>query len=75
VRPSHGYELIKAIEDEAKTIRQQAVVEMRRSVTTMSLVGEVAGMMVRRPRGVTVVKPRGTVRMAGELAARLLARR
>ncbi len=64
-----------AIEDEAKTIRQQAVVEMRRSVTTMSLVGEVAGMVVRRPRSVTVVKPRGTVRMAGELAARLLARR
>ncbi len=64
-----------AIEDEAKMIRQQAVVEMRRSVTTMALAGEVAGMMVRRPRKVTVVKPRGTVRLAGELAARLLARK
>jgi len=64
-----------AIEDEAKMIREQAVVEMRRSVTTMALVGEVAGMVVRRPRAVTVVKPRGTVRLAGELAARVLARR
>jgi len=63
------------IEDEAKMIRQQAVVEMRRSVTAMALVGEVAGAMIRRPREVTVVKPRGTVRLAGELAARLLARR
>ena len=64
-----------AIEDEAKMIRQQAIVEMRRSVTTMALAGEVAGMMVRRPRNVTVVKPRGTARLAGELAARLLARK
>ncbi len=64
-----------AIEDEAKTIRQQAIVEMRRSVTTMALAGEVAGMVVRRPRNVTVVKPRGTARLAGELAARLLARK
>jgi len=63
------------IEDEAKMIRQQAVVEMRRSVTAMALVGEVAGAMIRRPREVTVVKPRGTVRLAGELAARLMARR
>ena len=64
-----------AIEDEAKMIRQQAIVEMRRSVTTVALAGEVAGMMMRRPRSVTVVKPRGTARLAGELAARLLARR
>lgn len=64
-----------SIEDEAKMIREQAVVEMRRSVSTMALAGEVAGMMVRRPRTVTVVKPRGTVRLAGELAARLLARK
>jgi len=63
------------IEDEAKMIRQQAVVEMRRSVTAMALVGEVAGAVIRRPREVTVVKPRGTVRLAGELAARLLALR
>jgi hypothetical protein len=64
-----------AVEDEAKMIREQAVVEMRRSVTAMALAGEVAGMMVRRPRNVTVVKPRGTVRLAGELAARVLARK
>ncbi len=64
-----------SIEDEAKMIREQAVVEMRRSVSTMALAGEVAGTMLRRPRTVTVVKPRGTVRLAGELAARLLARK
>ena len=64
-----------AIEDEAKMVRQQAVVEMRRSMTGMALIGEVAGIMLRRPSSVTVVKPRGTVRLAGELAARLLARR
>ena len=63
------------IEDEAKMIRQQAIVEMWRSVTTMALAGEIAGIMVRRPRNVTVVKPRGTARLAGELAARLLGRR
>ena len=64
-----------AIEDEAKVIREQAVVEMRRSVTAMALAGEVAGMVARRPRTVTVVKPRGTIRLAGELAARVLARK
>ena len=64
-----------AIEDEAKVIRQQAIIEMRRSVTTMALAGEVAGLVMRRQRSVTVVKPRGTVRLAGQLAARLLARK
>ena len=64
-----------AVEDEAKMIRQQAVVELRKSMTAMALAGEVASLLVRRPRTVTVVKPRGTVRLAGELAARLMARR
>jgi hypothetical protein len=64
-----------AVEDEAKMIRQQAVVELRKSMTAMALAGEAASLMVRRPRTVTVVKPRGTVRLAGELAARLLARK
>lgn len=64
-----------AVEDEAKMIRQQAIVELRKSMTAMALAGEAASIMVRRPRTVTVVKPRGTVRLAGELAARLLARR
>lgn len=64
-----------AIEDEAKMIRQQAVVEMRKAATFMALAGEVTGMVLRRPSTVTVVKPRGTVRLAGELAARVLARR
>ena len=64
-----------AVEDEAKVIRQQAIVELRKSATMMSLAGEAASLMVRRPRTVTVVKPRGTVRLAGELASRLMARR
>lgn len=63
------------VEDEAKMIRQQAIVEMQKSMTAMALAGEAASLMVRRPRTVTVVKPRGTVRLAGELAARLMARR
>lgn len=65
-----------AIEEEAKMIRQQAIIEMRKSMTVMSLAGEAAGSMLRRsPRSVTVVKPRGTVRLVGELASRLMARR
>lgn len=63
-----------AIEDEAKVIREQAIVEMRKAVGVMALAGEVTGMVLRRPQR-TVVKPRGTVRLAGELAARLMARR
>lgn len=64
-----------AVEDEAKMIRQQAIVELRKSMTAVALAGEAASLMIRRPRTVTVVKPRGTVRLAGELAARLMARR
>ena len=64
-----------AVEEEAKMVRQQAIVELRKSATVMALAGEAASLMVRRPRTVTVVKPRGTVRLAGELAARLMARK
>lgn len=64
-----------AIQEEALMIRQQAVVEMRKSMSLMALAGEVGGVVLRRPRKVTVVKPRGTVRLAGELAARLMTRR
>ena len=64
-----------AVEDEAKMIRQQAIIELRKSMTVVALAGEATGALLRRPRSVTVVKPRGTVRVAGELAARLLARR
>ena len=64
-----------AIEDEALMIRQQAVIEAKKSMTAMALAGEAAGLVLRRPRTVTVVKPRGTVRLAGELAAKLMSRR
>ena len=64
-----------SVEDEAKIILQQAIVEMRKSMTVMAMAGEATSLMLRRPRTVTVVKPRGTVRLAGELAARLMARK
>jgi len=64
-----------AVEEEAKMIRQQAVVELQKSMTVMALAGEATSLLLRRPRTVTVVKPRGTVRLAGELASRLLARK
>lgn len=64
-----------AVEEEAKMIRQQAVVELQKSMTVIALAGEATSLLLRRPRTVTVVKPRGTVRLAGELASRLLARK
>ncbi len=64
-----------AIEEEALAIRKQALIDLKGSLTVISLAGEAAGTMFRRGRTVTVVKPRGTVRLAGELAARLMSRR
>ena len=64
-----------AVETEAHEIRKQALLDMRGSVTLMSLAGEAAGLAFRRSRTVTVVKPRGTVRLAGEIASRLMSRR
>ena len=63
------------IEEEALAIRKQALTDMRGSVTMMALAGEAAGFAFRRSRNVTVVKPRGTVRLVGDLAARMLSRR
>ena len=62
------------VETEALAIRKQAVHDMRGSVTFMSLVGEAAGLAFRPRRKVTVVRPRGTVQLAGEVASRLLRR-
>ena len=64
-----------AIEEEALVVRKQAVVEMRKSMTIMALAGETAGLVLRRPRTVTVVQPRSSLRLATELAARFMARR
>ena len=64
-----------AIEEEALAIRKQALIDLKGSVTMMALAGEAAGLVFRRGRTVTVVKPRGTVRLAGELASRLMSRR
>ena len=65
-----------AIGEEAKTIRQQAIVEMQKSMTVMAMAGELTGMVLRRPSSTTTtVGPRSNTRLAGEIAARLLARR
>jgi hypothetical protein len=65
-----------AIEDEALQVRQQAVVEMRQSLTVMALAGEVTGLVLRRrPKADSNTRPRGNVRLLGEIAARVLSRR
>ena len=66
------------VEAEAHQIRQQALVEMRSSLTLAAMAGSAASLVLGRRRGrsdVTVVGKRGTMRLVGELAARLLARR
>lgn len=67
------------IEEEARLIRQQAMVEMRQSLTVTALAASVTGTFLRRrytrQPSVTVVQKRGTLHLVGELAARLLARR
>ena len=67
------------IEEEARLIRQQALSEMRQSLTLPALAAQFLGLFVRRKLRrrpeVTVVGKRGTVHLVGELAARLLSRR
>jgi len=58
------------IEEEAKMLRDQSLVEMRQSITLMSLAGSATGLLLRRRRPGTT---RG--RVFGELASRLLSRR
>lgn len=67
-----------AVEEEARQIRQQALVEMRSTLTVTALAGSAAAVVLGRGRskpGVTVVGRRSSVRVFGDLAARLLARR
>jgi len=63
-----------AIEEEALLVRQQAVVEMRRSLTIMAIAGEVVSLVLRRPRTTVVEKRPGAARLAAEIGARLMAR-
>lgn len=66
------------VENEALLIRQQALAEMRSSLTLAAMAGSAAALVLGRRRSrpeVTVVGKRGTMRLVGELAARLLARR
>ena len=62
------------VELEALAIRKQALQDVRGSVTLMSLAGEAINTAFRPQRSVTVVRPRGPVRMAGALASRLMRR-
>ena len=62
------------VETEALAIRKQAVHDMRGSITVMSMAGEALGFAVRPKRNVTLVRPRGMARLAGEVASRLLRR-
>ncbi len=59
-----------AIEEEAKMLRDQSLMEMRQSITLMSLAGSATELLLRRRRPETT---RG--RVFGELASRLLSRR
>lgn len=58
------------IEQEAKLLRDQSLVELRSSLTLMSLAASATGFAVRRRAGKTV-----RARLLGALAARLLSRR
>ena len=61
-----------AVEAEAHAIRQQALLEMRRSVTVMSMASEVAGAVFRnRARGGA---RRGAAYAMAEMASRLIGR-
>ena len=61
-----------SVELEAKRIRQQALIEMRQSLTFMSLVAETAGVAMRSTarRG----RKRGTATVLAEMASRLIGR-
>lgn len=63
-----------AIEVEAKKVRQQAIVELRKATTIVALAGETVGLALRRPRTGGKL-PRSGARLAAEVAARLMARR
>lgn len=64
------------IETEALAVRKQALIEMKRSITMMSVAGQVAGLVVRR-RARKVADPRspGRTWLLGQIASRVLARR
>ena len=64
------------VEQEALEVRRQAIAQMKRSVTAMSMAGEVAALVLRRRvRAATTPSPRGRAWVLGQLASRVLARR
>jgi len=62
-----------SIEQEAKTIRQRALVEMRQSVGMMTLAAEVGGIVLRRKAGIGTPRS-GWGQVAGDVVSRLLRR-
>lgn len=60
------------IEEEAKTIRVQALAEMKRSLTVMGMAAEVAGLAIRGGARSGIKRKASTV--AAELASRLIGR-
>lgn len=61
-----------AVEEEARTIRVQALAEMKRSLTVMGMAAEVAGLALRGGARAGVRRKASTV--AAELASRLIGR-
>lgn len=64
------------IEAEALAVRRQAVIEMKRSVTMMSVAGEVGRLVVRRRVRSAVTNPsRSRGWLVADIVSRVLARR
>lgn len=63
------------VEQEALEVRRQALAQMKRSVTTVSMAGEVASLVLRRRVRAATAPARGRAWALGQLASRVLARR
>src|SRR3954463_7162499 len=64
------------VEREALAVRRQAVIEMKKSVTLMAVVGEVSGLVIRRRARAAVTNPRRSrAWLIADVASRLMARK
>jgi uncharacterized membrane protein len=65
-----------AIETEALAVRRQAVLEMKRSVTVMAVVGEASRLLIRRRARTVVANPaRSRGWLVADIVSRVLASR
>jgi len=65
-----------AIETEALAVRRQAVLEMKRSVTVMAVVGEASRLLIRRRARTAVANPaRSRGWLVADIVSRVLASR